>query len=278
MNLIVHKRQDGVLAAETTHLAIELNRQHKNILKSVRRLKSIPGLENDFIETSYRDCNGKTQTSYWVTKNGFIQLTKTIPHIEVEKSAILAQYDCKDAPTIQKPIDLFENKDFEQELPANEPVKVAAPIAMQEYVELIARIDELGGKISRLSAIEEKLDFIISNGIKAGARPATTERITVKLSNDPISISELAKMLCQSGIDIGEMRLFQWMRDKQFLCAYGSEYNLPRQKYVEQGLFVIRSSRVQLSSGRIIEKNTTKVTVKGQEYFINKFLYEQAQH
>ena len=54
-----------------------------------------------------------------------------------------------------------------------------------------------------------------------------------------------------------------------------SEYNLPRQKYIEQGLFIIKSSRVQLPTGQVVEKNTTKVTAKGQEYFINKFIYDQ---
>ena len=129
-----------------------------------------------------------------------------------------------------------------------------------------------------LAAIEEKLDFIISNAIKAGnAKPVIIPETTpVTISNEPISISELAKMLNQSGVKIGEMRLFQFLREKNYLCAFGSEYNLPRQKYIEQGLFIIKSSRVQLPTGQVVEKNTTKVTAKGQEYFINKFIYDQS--
>lgn len=263
MNQIVKKRQDGILAAETTRIAIALKRQHKNILKSVRRLKNNPGWANDFIETAYKDCNGKTQTSYWVTKKGFVQLTKHIPNIDAEKSAILAQYG-QDAAEPQA-IDLF-GEGFESATPLDCSTVVPDDITIK-----VSDLQE------RMSGIEAKLDIIIA-AINAAAKqkPASPEYPPIKLSNEPVSVSELAKMLCQSGVQIGEMRLFQWMRDKQYLCSVGSDYNLPRQKYVEQGLFVIRTSRVQLTPGRIVEKSTTKVTTKGQEYFINKFLYTLA--
>jgi anti-repressor protein len=88
-------------------------------------------------------------------------------------------------------------------------------------------------------------------------------------------IGELAKMIAQNGFPIGEKRLFQWLRDNHYLCAYGERFNQPYQQYVEQGLFTMKQSVFSVD-GEMRTRNTTKVTGKGQVYFINKFLGTQA--
>ena len=84
-------------------------------------------------------------------------------------------------------------------------------------------------------------------------------------------IGELAKMIAQNGYPIGEKRLFQWLRDNHYLCSYGERFNQPYQQYIEQGLFTMKQSVFSVD-GEMRTRNTTKVTGKGQVYFINKFL------
>ena len=86
-----------------------------------------------------------------------------------------------------------------------------------------------------------------------------------------ILIRDLAKLIQQNGYDIGEKRLYQWLRDNGYLCTSGQNYNKPMQRYVEQGLFFLKEG--SHSENGVMKANfTTLVTGKGQQYFINKFL------
>lgn len=94
----------------------------------------------------------------------------------------------------------------------------------------------------------------------------------VATSKSSILIGELAKMICQNGINIGQNRLFRWLRENGYLM---NNSNMPKQRYVEQGLFEIKESSINNPDGSIRVTRTTKVTGKGQVYFINKFLNKQ---
>ena len=98
---------------------------------------------------------------------------------------------------------------------------------------------------------------------------------SVAASRQSILIGDLAKLICQNGYQIGQKRLFQWMRDKGYLMVQGSSYNRPKQKYVEQGLFEIKESTINNPDGSVRVTLTTKVSGKGQIFFINKFLGEK---
>ena len=93
----------------------------------------------------------------------------------------------------------------------------------------------------------------------------------VQGSTSSCLIGELAKMIAQNGYPIGEKRLFQWLRDNHYLCAYGERFNQPYQQYIEQGLFTMKQNVFSVD-GEMRTRNTTKVTGKGQIYFINKFI------
>lgn len=84
-------------------------------------------------------------------------------------------------------------------------------------------------------------------------------------------IGELAKVLTQNGYKIGQNRLFEWLRENGYLGKHGEYYNMPNQRYVEMGLFETKK-RVHDENGVLVTTQTTKVTGKGQAYFINKFL------
>lgn len=97
----------------------------------------------------------------------------------------------------------------------------------------------------------------------------------VSTSKQAILIGDLAKLICQNGHSIGQKRLFQWMRSNGYLMSFGSSYNMPTQRYIEQGLFEIKESTINNPDGSVRLTRTTKVTGKGQIYFINKFLKEK---
>ena len=103
-------------------------------------------------------------------------------------------------------------------------------------------------------------------------KPKTIFADAVSTSKSSILVGELAKLICQNGHSIGQRRLFQWMRDKGYLIKSGTSYNMPTQRYIEQGLFEIKESAIQNPDGSVRITKTTKVTGKGQVYFINKFL------
>lgn len=107
-------------------------------------------------------------------------------------------------------------------------------------------------------------------------RPKEIFADAVMTSEHSILIGELAKLIAQNGYAIGQKRLFAWMREHGYLLKQGSSHNLPAQRYVEAGLFEIKESSISNPDGSVRLTRTTKVTGKGQVYFINKFLKEVA--
>ena len=108
-------------------------------------------------------------------------------------------------------------------------------------------------------------------------RPKEIFADAVSASHTSILIGDLAKLLKQNGGDIGQKRLFAWMRDNGYLIKrQGSDWNMPTQRSMEMRLFEVKESTVNNPDGSVRINRTTKVTGKGQQYFINKFLGEVA--
>lgn len=103
-------------------------------------------------------------------------------------------------------------------------------------------------------------------------RPKTIFADAVATSNTSILVGDLAKIICQNGVQIGQKRLFAWLRDNGYLMKSGSSYNMPIQRYVQQGLFEVKERSIQNPDGSVRITITPKVTGKGQLYFVNKFL------
>ena len=91
-------------------------------------------------------------------------------------------------------------------------------------------------------------------------------------------VSELAKIISQNGVAIGQNRLFAWMRKNGYLYNKGQYYNQPTQKAMELGLFEIKKTTITKPDGDVIVNTTSKVTGKGQIYFINKFIGKEDNH
>ena len=103
-------------------------------------------------------------------------------------------------------------------------------------------------------------------------RPKTIFADAVSASETSILVGDLAKLICQNGYQIGQKRLFEWLRQNGYLMKCGSSRNMPTQRYLEQGLFEVKESNVQNPDGSIRITRTTKITGRGQLYFVNKFL------
>ena len=157
----------------------------------------------------------------------------------------------------------FESWVFDEVLPSIR--KHGGYIAGQETMS----DDELMAKALLMahSKIEEKDRQIEQMAPKAIFADA------VAASSTSILVGELAKLLKQNGIDTGQNRLFQRLRNEKYLISRkGSDYNMPTQRSMEMGLFEIKETAVTHSDGHTSVNKTVKVTGKGQQYFINKFV------
>lgn len=106
-------------------------------------------------------------------------------------------------------------------------------------------------------------------------RPKVTFANAVNVSKDGMLIGMLAKILHQNGVNMGQKRLFQWMREKGYLMKSGADKNMPTQRAREMGLFKVKERAIDNPDGSVRLTRTTLVTGKGQQYFINKLLAPQ---
>ena len=137
----------------------------------------------------------------------------------------------------------------------------------QTYSEALRALADKAEEADRLMLVNKKLE---EQNIRM--RPKEIFADAVAASKTSILVGELAKLITQNGYEIGQQRLFRWLREKGYLMSAGTSYNMPMQRYVQQGLFEIKESNVQNPDGSVRITKTTKVTGKGQQYFINKFI------
>lgn len=108
-------------------------------------------------------------------------------------------------------------------------------------------------------------------------RPKALFADAVSTSRNSILVGDMAKLLKQNGVEIGQKRLFGWLRDHGYLVKQkGASWNMPTQRSMEAGLFEIKETAVSHSDGSITVSKTTKITGKGQVFFVNKFMAEGA--
>nr|DAL89362.1 MAG TPA: KilAC domain protein [Caudoviricetes sp.] len=122
-----------------------------------------------------------------------------------------------------------------------------------------------------LERFKTENEYLISENRRMKPKEIFADAVTT--SHTAILIGDLAKLLKQNGIETGQKRLFSWMRENGYLIKrQGSDYNMPTQKSMEMKLFEVKESTVNNPDGSVRINKTTKVTGKGQQYFINKFL------
>ena len=131
--------------------------------------------------------------------------------------------------------------------------------------KVMARALQIAG--DKLKKLESKVEADAPKVLFADA---------VSASKTSILVGELAKLLKQNGVDIGQHRLFRWMRENGYLIRRnGTDFNMPTQKSMDLGLFTVKETAITHSDGTMTVSKTTKVIGKGQQYFIQKFLGEE---
>lgn len=209
--------------------------------------------EDDVRLVDITDSLGRNQQATFVTEAG---LYETILRSDSETVKPFRKWVTSEVlPTIRKHGMYATGQTIESILNNPDNAIVILQAMQKERKERIAAQQQ----VERLEqqAIEDKPKVIYADAVKG--------------STSSCLIGELAKMIAQNGYPIGEKRLFQWMRENHYLCSYGERFNLPYQQYIEQGLFTMKQNVFSVN-GEMKTRNTTKVTGKGQIYFISKFL------
>lgn len=169
----------------------------------------------------------------------------------------------------------------------------AGPFQDWVYEQVLPSIRKHGAYMTP-ETIEKAIynpDFIINLATQLKDEQAKTAALTadnetmkpkalfadaVATSHTTILVGDLAKVLKQNGVDIGAKRLFAWLREQGYLIKrIGADYNSPTQRAMELGLFEVKETAISHSDGHVTVQKTPKVTGKGQQYFINKFLQKE---
>lgn len=225
---------DSLMVAET------FAKEHRRVMQDIRELDCSEEFRmHHFVHTPYvHSQNGRTYEKVLMTEQGF---------------AFLAfGYTGKEAARF-KEMYITEFNRMRDEL--NKP-QIALPQTYKEaLVALLSKVEE-----------NEHLQHKIETD-----KPLVLFAESLQVSQDSILIGELAKVLKQNGIDVGQNRLFRTLREEGYLIKSGEQYNMPTQRSMDMKLFEIKVGSRNSSDGTIKITRTPKVTGKGQMYFINKF-------
>lgn len=251
---VVYKTEKGTPVTDSVKVAEVFGKMHKNVLKSIRNiLGSAQNLAHKtwFHQVTYIDAQGKTQPMFLMNRDGFSLLAMSLTGERALqfKVGFIQQFDM-----------------MEQALKEIAPAVQATPAIPQTFAQALRLAAE---QAETIEAQQKQL---------AAQAPKVNFANALEIAGESILVGQLAKLMRQNGVDTGEIRLYQWLRDNGFLHKCGSEYNDPTQRALEMGLFEVRTgTRYHPHTGEPIQTRTTLVTVKGQQYFINKFVYK-SQH
>lgn len=226
---------------DSREVAEMVEKEHNKLLRDIRVYitqldASKVGHTDFFTESQYIDKSNRQKPCYLVTKKGCEFIAHKLTG--VKGTEFTAKY-----------INRFHEMEdtIKTQLPQGNDLIALAVIEAQK---MIAERDK---QIERMKPKE-----IFADAVSA--------------SETSILVGDLAKLISQNGYKIGQKRLFEWLRTNNFLIKCGSSRNMPQQRFVEQGLFEIKESNIQNPDGSVRITRTTKVTGKGQIYFVNKFM------
>lgn len=205
-------------------------------------------------------CKGVSKLG--IPSAGGSQETNIIPEGDVYRLIVKAA-DQSRSPVVKAKAERFERWIFDEVLPA---IRRTGMYAADELLDNPDLLIEAATKLKEERAARRALEVKVEQD-----KPKVLYAESVEVSSTTILIGELAKLLKQNGIDIGQNRLFKVLRNRGFLGSKGEYYNMPTQRAMDLLLFEIRTRTIINPDGSSRITKTTKVTGKGQIYFINKF-------
>ena len=230
------------VVVSSRQVAEKFGKEHRNVLASIKEIISAEKSALTFYqENTYKAGTGKSYPEYLMNRDGFTLLAMGF----TGKDAL--QWKMKYIAAFNNMEQKLQNKmlmlpDF------TNPAEAARAWAEQ---------------FDKRTEAERQLEE---------AKPKMIFADAVSASDTTILIGDLAKLIKQNGHEIGQKRLFEWLRNNGYLIKRkGADYNSPTQKAMELGLFKIKETAITHSDGHVTVSKTVKVTGKGQQYFINKF-------
>ena len=235
---------NGSLVVSSRRVADNFGKQHKHVLEAIENIKAEnSALMDMFYETSYKAGTGKSYKEYLMNRDGFSLLVMGFTGKEAMEWKI-------------KYIEAFnamEKKLSKPQLTLTEQMAQGLLAAQQLLAEKSKQVEHLTTTIE-----EQKPKVLFADAVSA--------------SKTSILIGDLAKLIRQNGVEVGQKRLFEWLRQNGWLMKSGNSKNMPTQRGMEMKLFEVKEGSYVDSNGVNVVTKTTKVTGKGQQYFVNVFL------
>lgn len=242
MESLVEIRNNQVVVS-SRQVAEKFGKEHRHVLESIREIiKAENSALTFFQENSYKAGTGKSYPEYLMNRDGFTLLAMGF----TGKDAL--QWKMKYIAAFNE---------MEAKLKNN-------TLMLPDFTNPAEAARAWAKEFEQRQRAEQQLE---------AAKPKMIFADAVSASESTVLVGELAKLLKQNGKEIGQKRLFEWLRENGYLikqkCA---DYNMPTQRAMEMGLFRIKKTAINHSDGHVTVSRTVKVTGKGQQYFINKFL------
>ena len=239
--VIMHDRQ---AVTSSLQVAETFEKRHGNILRNINSIKKdVLNFKEMFVESTEPDSYGRDRRMYYMNRDGFTLLAMGF----TGKKAMQFKLKYIEAfNSMEKQLSVKTDSYMIQD-----PIKRA-----ERWIE----------EQRELKEVQKKLEI---------AKPKAQFADAISTSKTSISITTLAKLLKQNGADIGRNRLFAWLRNNNYLIKSGDDRNTPTQRSMELGLFEVREKTYFNDYSDTAISKSSRVTGKGQQYFINKFLKEQ---
>ena len=243
-NQIKITTSNGELVVSSRQVAENFGKEHSKVIRSIEGIANFGDTQGMFHKVSYvNEQNGQEYKEYLMNRDGFSLLVMGFTGKEAMEWKI-------------KYINAFnemEKKLSKPQLTLTEQMAQGLLAAQQLLSEKNKQVEHLTATIE-----QQKPKVIFADAVSA--------------SKTSILIGDLAKLIRQNGVEVGQKRLFEWLRQNGWLMKSGNSKNVPTQRGMEMKLFEVKEGSYVDSNGVNVVTKTTKVTGKGQQYFVNVFL------
>ena len=243
-NQIKITTSNGELVVSSRQVAENFGKEHSKVIRSIEGIANFGDTQGMFHKVSYvNEQNGQEYKEYLMNRDGFSLLVMGFTGKEAMEWKI-------------KYINAFN----EMERKLAKPQLTLAEQMAQGLLAAQQLLSEKNKQVEHLTATIEQ------------QKPKVIFADAVSASKTSILIGDLAKLIRQNGVEVGQKRLFEWLRQNGWLMKSGNSKNMPPQRGMEMKLFEVKEGSYVDSNGVNVVTKTTKVTVKGQQYFVNVFL------